>query len=374
MPSSLYIFAAGLLGWKDPWSDAVDTPQAPGHPALSLAKNPTSAPQVASAQKYGALRRLALPRLLFIVLFVAFALILLRPAPVRAAGLDLPPAAKQGLDTLYSGDTDRAISAFRQIESADPESPLGYLLEADARWWQIYCEACEIKWNTIDAWQRPRIAADDAYLALADKGTTLAESRIAQRDTAEMELYAGTGLLLRARLMGLRNDRRGTARAAVAARAHLQKCLELDPQMSDAYTGLGLYNYYVDTLSAIAKIMRFFMGIPGGEKQDGIRQLRIAMEQGSLTRVEARFALAKNLRDYDRDYAASLVLFSPLVAEYPRNAIFQLLNGDVHAKLGHAAPAAASYKTAAQTPVSNPACASRIRDLAAQAASLLPAR
>jgi len=45
--------------------------------------------------------------------------------------------------------------------------------------------------------------------------------------------------------------------------------------------GLGLYNYYVDTLSTIAQSVRFFMGIPGGSKDDGIRQLQLAIDHGN---------------------------------------------------------------------------------------------
>jgi hypothetical protein len=246
-------------------------------------------------------------------------------------------------------------------------------MEADALWWQIYCQACEIKWNMIDAWKRPRLATDDAYLALADKARNLAEAQIARGDSAEMELYAGLAWLLRARLLGLLDDRRGTAQAGVEARARMLRCLELDPQMADAYMGLGLYNYYVNALSAFAKILRFFMGIPGGDRQEGLRQLRVATQQGVLTAVEARFYLAKNLRTYDRDYVASIEVMNPLVAEFPQNPIFRLLLGDTQAKLAHSDLAAAEFRAAAQIQVSNAACGARVRALAQQEMAALAA-
>jgi tetratricopeptide (TPR) repeat protein len=273
---------------------------------------------------------------------------------------------RHGLDVLYAGRSADAIAEFRQVQAADPGSPLGYLLEAEARWWQIYCEACEIKWNTIDAWERPRIAADNDYLALVQKAISIAESRIAQSDSPEMQLYAGIGWSFRARLLGLRNDRRGTARAGVNARTHLLRCLQLDPEMADAYAGLGLYNYYVDTLSPIARILRFFMGIPGGSKEEGIRQLEIAMEKGPLTRVGARFYLAKNLRMYDHEYARSLEVFSPLTDEFPRNPVFRLLLGDIQAKLGRRELAADSFRQARQFSSGDTLCERHLRALAQQ--------
>jgi tetratricopeptide (TPR) repeat protein len=278
----------------------------------------------------------------------------------------LPDAAKQGLQLLYSGSAEDAMTQFRQVQDADPRGPLAYLLQAEARWWQIYCEACEIKWNTIDAWQRPRIPADNDYLALTDKAISMAESRIAQADSAEMELYAGIGWGLRARLLGLRNDRRGTARAGVNARTHFLRCLQLDPDMVDAYTGLGLYNYYVDTLSPIARILRFFMGIPGGSKAEGIRQLEIGMEKGDVTRVGARFYLAKDLRMYDLEYARSLEVLTPLVDEFPRNPIFQLLQGEIEGKLGRKDAAADSFRQAEQVSSSDTLCGRHLHALAEQ--------
>jgi len=294
--------------------------------------------------------------------------------PARAAQLTLPPEATDGLQLLYSGQSAAARAQFERLEQQQPESPLPYLLEADARWWDIYCRSCEIKWGFIDAWRHPKSSEDDAYLALCTKAIDLAETSIAQHDTAEMELYAGMGYLLRTKLLGVRDDRLGTARAGVAARQHLLRCLQLDPQMTDAYTGLGLYNYYVDTLSSVARLLRFFMGIPGGDKREGIRQLKMAMKDGPLTAVEARFYLAKNLRTYDFDYAQALDILTPLVKQYPANPTFALLMGDLEGELGHKDSAAEYYRSAAAMIPSDAACAARVAKLArdAEAALALP--
>jgi tetratricopeptide (TPR) repeat protein len=157
------------------------------------------------------------------------------------------------------------------------------------------------------------------------------------------------------------------ARAGVEARKHLLRCLELDPQMADAYLGLGLYNYYVDTLSAMAKVLRFFMGIPGGDKKVGLHQLEIASTKGELTRVEARFNMARSLRNYDFDYARAEKAAAPLVAEYPENCIFLLLAGDIEQKLGHTEEAAAKFRAAAAAPWEEATCAERAHELASKA-------
>lgn len=292
----------------------------------------------------------------------------LSPA-ARANELDLPPDAKQAINLMYLGKTQEAVALAHTLEAARPDHPLGYLIEADVLWWNIYCKWSERKYNTIDAWSHPRPAdADDnAELALADKVTHLAEAEIAKADTAEMELYAGLGYASRSRLLALRYEKIPVARAGVEARKHLLRCLELNPKMVDAYLGLGLYNYYVDTLSAMAKILRFFMGIPGGDKREGLRQLEIVSTKGELTQMEARFNMARSVRNYDFDYARAEQAAAPLVTAYPENCIFLLLAGDIEQKLGHVDEAAARFRTAATAPWEEAACAERAHNLAREA-------
>jgi hypothetical protein len=305
--------------------------------------------------------------------FLAF--FLLPPVACRASQLNLPAEATEAIRLMYSGKPDQAIAKAHSLEAERPDHPLGYLIEADVLWWKIYCKWLERKYNTIDSWshQRPPDPDDDAYLALADKVTRLAQDSIAKSDTAEMELYAGLGYASRARLVGLRFEKMATARAGVEGRKHLLRCLELDPNMADADLGLGLYNYYVDTLSAMAKVLRFFMGIPGGDKRAGLRQLETAAAQGELVKTEARFNMAKNLRNYDRDYARALTAAAPLASEFPENPVFLLLAGDLAAKLGHNDEAALRFRAAAAVPAEDEKCADRVQQMARQGLAALGA-
>lgn len=283
---------------------------------------------------------------------------------LSAQSLALPREARAGLDTLYGGDPDAAIEIFRRIETSQPDSPLGYLLEGEARWWKIFCGTLEFRWGQLEAAHREPAREDDAYLNLADKAVSLAESQLHQKETAELHLYAGMGYALRAKLVSLRNERRATARAGVSSREHFLRAKELDAKLADADTGLGLYNYYVDTLSAIARILRFFMGIPGGDKQVGIAQLENAMERGEITAVDARFYLSKNLRTYDQQYERAAVVLEPLTVRYPHNAIFALMLGNLNALLNRKEKAVANYRIAleiSQTmPATDPECKARV--------------
>ncbi len=292
-------------------------------------------------------------------------LLLLAPRAIaaRPSNIPLPPETSAILDKIYSFDLQGAVHDAKLMQQERPNYPLGYLLEAEALWWRIWCTSADFKYGMSDARRRPKLEADRHYFELAAKALSLAEAQIKQSESAEMHFYAGMAEASFARLYGLRGENRNAARSGVRGREHLLRAKALEADLADADLGLGLYNYYVDTLSAMAKILRFFMGIPGGSKQEGVRLLEHAITQGVLTANVARFYLALNLHRYDQQYEKALNLLAPLVEKYPSNSLFQLARGDLYAKLGRKQQALACYRAAAALPVQNAECQTRLQEL-----------
>jgi tetratricopeptide (TPR) repeat protein len=313
----------------------------------------------------------SIPALLLVALVVPA-----RAFPASPVGLSLPQNIQTILDHIYSGRRDLALPEVQQLEQQSPNDPLGYLLEAEVEWWQIWFTSAEFKYGMTLARHKEKAPADAHYFELTSKAYVLAESSLRQHDSAEMYLYAGMADALASRLYSLRGEVRTTARAGVRGRENFIKSLALDPSVADAYMGLGLYNYYVDTLSALARMMRFFMGIPGGSKEEGIQQLQRAIAEGKLTPALARFYLALNLHNYDQRYEEALQVIDPLVDKYPGNPIFQLARGDLYAKLGRKEQADAAYHAAeadaAQVPEAQ--CRAKLTLLAQQSLAALNSR
>jgi len=155
-----------------------------------------------------------------------------------------------------------------------------------------------------------------------DKVTQLAAAGIGQKRHCRNGIVRGLGYASRARAVGRRYEKTATARAGVEGRKHLLRCLELDPDMADANLGLGLYNYYVDTLSAMAKVLPLFCGHPGGDKRVGLRQLETAATIGELTQTEARYNMRKVSATTDHDYTRASAAALPLTTEFPENPLF----------------------------------------------------
>jgi len=282
----------------------------------------------------------------------------------RASKLVLLPGAPAILDKIYSFDLDAAVQAAGRMQQDQPDHPLGYLLETEALWWRIWCTTADFKFGMSDARRRSKLAEDRHYFDVAAKTLSLAEAQLRQRESAEMHFYAGMADASLARLYALRGESRNAARAGVRGREHFLHAKTLDPDLADADLGLGLYNYYVDTLSSMARVLRFFMGIPGGSKQEGVRLLEQAIAQGVLTPSVGRFYLALNLHRYDQQYQKALDIVGPLVEKYPANPFFQLARGDLYAKLGRKRQALDCYHAAAALPIQDGECRSHVERLA----------
>jgi tetratricopeptide (TPR) repeat protein len=293
----------------------------------------------------------------------ALALLGALPVSARSSSINLLPNTQAILQKIYSFDLDGAVEDAKRMQKDSPDQPLGYLLETEALWWRIWCTSAEFKYGMTDVRHRAKLEADKHYLELSSKVLALAEAENKKKETAEMQFYAGMGEASLARLYGLRGENRNAARSGVRGREHLLRAKALDANFVDADMGLGLYDYYVDTLSGIAKILRFFMRIPGGSKQEGVQLLEQAVKQGVLTPNEARFYLALNLHRYDLQYEKALRVLSPLAEEYPSNPLFQLAKGDLLAKLGRKEQAMASYRAAGAIAEQDADCQARLKEL-----------
>lgn len=312
--------------------------------------------------------------LLLLLLGVATARGQAQAAAQAAAPLALPEEARAGLELLYQGDTHRATALFRTLKAQQPDHPLGYLLEANAIWWERWCGALELEPEGFaDAPLRQGSPLDALYLALVAAAQQRADAYLKRApQAAEAHLYQGMVYGMEGRLRALLREDRAAASAGKKMRAALLRARQLNPQLDDALFGLGLYNYYVASFPLVVQLLRVLLFIPGGDKATGIRQLERAAAEGRLIATEARFWLAKNLRNYDHDYARARAEFQPLTRRYPQNPLFFLLLGDMEAKLGNDAAAARSYTRVRELVRGNSPCERRVAELARRGLQLLP--
>lgn len=269
------------------------------------------------------------------------------PQPESLNEADARHVAERGVNMMMNGDLDGAIAVFRQIERNNPDSPLGYVLEADATWWEIYYASADlIDPDVFDVANMPGTPYDSHFDDIDSVAIHKAEARIHQQDdVARNSLYEGFAYALKARLDGLRDHDLATARAGKKMRTLLLHSTELDPNLTDAYLGIGIYNYFVDTLPSIVKVLSVFIGLPGGSRTEGLQQLQLCANKGELGRPEAKFYLAKDYsRGSERQYDKSAHLFGELQKEFPNNPLWPMLVGSLEYRMGRPQKGEALYR------------------------------
>jgi len=255
--------------------------------------------------------------------------------------------ARHGMQLLMDGNFDEAIQGFRQVEEADPEAPLGYVLEADANWWKIYLtEGNLIDPDVFEALSEAATPYDNDFQRLNPLAIQKAEAQIhGHQDEARAHLYEGFAYALQARLEALRDNALATARAGKKMRNLSLAALKLDPTLYDADLGVGIYNYFEATLPGYVKMLRFLILLPGGNRELGLQQLQTAADKGEITKGEAQFHLAKNLsRNTERQYERSLGILRTMAREYPDHPLWKLLMGSLEIRMGHTQEGEALYR------------------------------
>src|SRR5207244_986805 len=87
----------------------------------------------------------------------------------------------------------------------------------------------------------------------------------------------------------LRGERIGAARNGNRIREALEQALRLDPTMADAHFGIGVYQYYADVASVAAKMFRWLLLLPGGDRAKGLEAIDRTRQTGALLHAEADY-------------------------------------------------------------------------------------
>jgi tetratricopeptide (TPR) repeat protein len=253
---------------------------------------------------------------------------LLLPPRVSAA---LTEGAKLAAiyDTILSAKFDRAAAELRET---CPPAPVEACqsLEAASLWWQILINPesrlLDRRLNDVaqgaiaasEAWTRREPRRGEAWFYLAGAYAPLVQWRV------------------------LRGERVAAARDGNRIREALERALALDPSIGDAWFGIGLYHYYADVAPTAAKMLRWLLFLPGGDRVKGLREMQTAREHGELLQGEADYQLHVIYLWYEHDTPRALALLGQLDRHYPTNPLFLQQTAEIQDTYLHNFPASAS--------------------------------
>jgi len=231
-------------------------------------------------------------------------------------GLTEAPAVARAYDLILNADFDGVAQA---LPATCPPAPavacLG--LEALSLWWQIQLDP-----------QSRRL--DGPFMAKVEDAIAAAEALTrAEPRRAEAWFYLGAAYGARAQFRVHRVERLAAARDGKRIKAALERALALDPAMHDAEFGIGMYRYYADVAPAVFRFLRWLLLLPGGDREDGLRQLERAGARGLLVGGEARYQIHVLYLWYEKRWPEALDIIRELQARYPKNPLFHHAEAEI---------------------------------------------
>jgi tetratricopeptide (TPR) repeat protein len=254
-----------------------------------------------------------------------------------AAGL-----IQSGFDHFYNLEYTEAIADFRAAVKEDPKDPTRHNHVAQAILYREMYRAGALESELVSGnnpFQRREkmnpsaadVAEFEAALRLAMEAAR--ERMAAQPQDAGAHYALSVAYGVRANYNFLvRKSWLDALKDATEARKASRRTLELDPQFIDAQLIEGIHEYVVGSLSWTYKMLGFLVGFRG-DKQNGLRLVRLVAEKGRNNRADAQVLLAAVYRR-ERQPGAALPLLNDLIRQFPRNYILRLELAQMHGDNG----------------------------------------
>jgi len=231
-----------------------------------------------------------------------------------------------GIDFIHQDKFSEGIAGFKQIIQKYPEEPVGYFFVA-ASYQAI-----------IDDYRNETYKPDfEGYI---DTAIVKAEKKINNdSNSAQDHFYLGGAYGYKGIYKSFRGDWWGAFKDARKAKSHLDKALEINPELYDCYFGLGAYHYWGSIKS------RIFWWLPfiGDDREKGIKQYKLTMEKGRYAKEEAKYGL---LRVYieEKDYLKALELAEEVKSLNPDDPFVFWMRGQAYIGLNNWDEALRTYQ------------------------------
>ena len=228
------------------------------------------------------------------------------PAPRELRGVD---GLVRAYDFILDARFDQVEPELRKACGPAPREACD-VLAATALWWRIQLDP-------------DSTALDQEFSTLVDRAIAATEAWAERAPTsAEAWFYMGGAYAARVQWRVLRDERLSAARDGKRILQALEESIRLDPTLDDAYFGMGMYKYYADVAPAAARMLRFLLLLPGGDRKVGLEQMRRARARGRLLQGEADYQLSIVYLWYENQTPGAINLLQALNEQYPGNPLF----------------------------------------------------
>jgi tetratricopeptide (TPR) repeat protein len=273
-------------------------------------------------------------------------------AALHTDPLNLDPTVKQAMQDFYNLDFDAALRLNEQVAQQHPNDPMAwdYILTTIVFRELYHQDLLDTTYYAHDSFLTTKRDVDVPQ-ATRDRIEQLTNKVIAMTDAAiksnpnDKNAYFARGYAkgMHAAFITLVDHAFATAaRQGYAARNDSEAALKIDPQYADAKMAIGIQQFAVASLPRWVRLVVGIMGV-GGNKEQGLADLRDAIAHGVVTPVESRTILSLFLR-HDGRYPEALAVQQGLAEQFPHDYLYRLEVANLTKDEGHGLDAIAAYK------------------------------
>ncbi|MDO8806564.1 MAG: hypothetical protein Q7R35_19295 [Elusimicrobiota bacterium] len=187
--------------------------------------------------------------------------------------------SKKGIDAIYAVDLDEALKQFNLALQKYPDHPFPHFGIAMAKWAHL---------EYLEDESDPKL--EEEYGELTDKAVEIGLKWL-KKHPGDANAYLAVGGIygLRARLAV---QQRRWFKAYFDGKkgiSNTRRAIKIDPELYDAYLGLGMYEYYTGTLPGVVKLLAKL--VMGGDAQKGLEYLNLCKEKGFFNALGAKLLL-----------------------------------------------------------------------------------
>ena len=192
---------------------------------------------------------------------------------------DLRLTSKKGIDAIYAVDLPEAQKQFNIALEKYPDHPFPHFGIAMAKWAHL---------EYLEDESDPRLEKE--YGELTDKAVDVGLKWI-KKHPGDANAYLAVGGIygLRARLAVQQHRWFKAYFDGKKAISNTRKAAKIDPELYDAYLGLGMYEYYTGTLPGAVKLLAKL--VMSGDAKKGLEYINLCREKGYFNALGAKLLL-----------------------------------------------------------------------------------
>lgn len=229
----------------------------------------------------------------------------------------------KGIHLLYNRRFDEAESIFRKVIAEFPDKPIGYFYSAMVMWSRYAAGFCSAE-------------IVDAYIERVDRTIDVAKTHIEDSGSADYYdfFYMGGALGFKGRFNLSEGKWLSAFFLATESIEALKTSLRMHPNNKDVLLGIGIFDYYTANLSGVLKFLSYLL-VHKGNKEEGIRKLRLAAKEAIYSGSEAKNTLLHIYLFFEQDFLKAQELAQELAARYEQNPRFKVLQGVCYIQMGN---------------------------------------